>query len=196
MGAPVINRLMLLFFLYVAAFSMMQITSGLLWREKYHLSELEASYVFTFIGITSALCQGFLVGWLSKKYNSRQLIISGSLIMALGLTSIPLPPVGYFLPWELVACTILSLGNALITPALTSWISREAPPEEVGQVLGANQSFSSLARGIGPILGTGIFSLWQNLPFFLSGLIMIVPLFIIITLQKRQAAFKEGLGKQ
>lgn len=193
MGQPVINRLMLLFFLYVAAFSMMQISSGLLWEQKYKLTEQEASYMFTFIGITSALCQGFLVGWLSKKFNARQLIISGSLIMAAGLASIPLPPVGYFLPWELVACTILSLGNALITPAVTSWISREAPPNEIGQVLGANQSFSSLARVIGPLVGTGIFSLWFSLPFLLSGLIMIVPLFIIITLQKKENLFNKEM---
>lgn len=195
-GQPVINRLMMLFFLYVMAFSMMQITSGLLWREKYSLTEQEASYVFTFIGITSALCQGFLVGWLSKRFSPRQMIISGSLIMALGLSSIPLPPVGYFLPWELVACTVLSLGNALITPAVTSWISREAPPHEIGQVLGANQSFSSMARGIGPPLGAGIFSYGFNLPFFLSGLIMILPLFIIITLQKREALFNKEMVKQ
>lgn len=196
MGQPVINRLMMLFFLYVLAFSMMQISSGLLWKEKYKLTEQEASYMFAFIGITSALCQGLLVSWLSKKYNSRQLIISGSLIMAAGLASIPLPPEGHFLPWELGACMILSLGNALITPAVTSWISREAPPDEVGQVLGANQSFSSMARVIGPPIGTGIFAQWYNLPFVLSGLIMIVPLFIIITLQKRQARFMKGIGDQ
>lgn len=185
-GQPVISRLMLLFFLYVAAFSMMQITSGLLWKEKYHLTEQEASYVFTFIGVTSAIFQGALVGPLSKRYNSRQLIISGALLMAVGLASIPLPPVNAFLPWELVACTILSLGNALITPAVSSWLSREAPHGEVGQVLGANQSFSSMARVVGPPVGTGIFSWWHGLPFFLSGLIMLAPLFIIITLNRKK----------
>ncbi|MBL7727692.1 MAG: MFS transporter, partial [Dinghuibacter sp.] len=169
---------------YVAAFSMMQITSGLLWREKYHLTEQESAYVFTFIGVTSAIFQGALVGPLSKKYNSRQLIIAGALLMAVALASIPLPPVNAFLPWELVACAVLSLGNALITPAVTSWLSREAPPGEVGQVLGANQSFSSMARGIGPPVGTGIFSWWHALPFFLSGLLMVAPLFIIISMRR------------
>lgn len=183
-GKPVINQLMLLFFLYVAAFSMMQITSGLLWKEKYHLTEQEAGYVFTFIGITSALFQGALVGRLSKKYNSRQLIIAGALLMAAGLASIPLPPPHAFLPWELVACAVLSLGNALITPAVNSWISREAPIGQVGQVMGANQSFSSLARVVAPLIGTGIFTFSFSLPFFLSGLIMIVPLFIIILMRK------------
>jgi MFS transporter, DHA1 family, tetracycline resistance protein len=183
-GRPVINRLMLLFFLYVAAFSMMQITSGLLWKEKYHLTEQKAGYVFAFIGITSAIFQGALVGRLSKRYNSRQLIIAGALLMAAGLSSFPLPPVHAFLPWELLACAVLSLGNALITPAVTSWLSREAPPGEIGQVLGANQSFSSMARVIGPPVGTGVFSLWFSLPFFISGLLMILPFFIILSLKK------------
>jgi MFS family permease len=68
---------------------------------------------------------------------------------------------------------------------VSSWLSREAPHGLTGQVLGANQSFSSMARVIGPPLGTGIFSWWFSLPFFLSGLIMIAPLFIIISLRKR-----------
>jgi MFS family permease len=180
---PVYKQLMWLFFTYVVAFSIMQITSGLLWERKYNLTIKEATYVFAFIGITSALFQGFLVGRLSKKFTSRQMIIGGSIIMGLGLAAIPLPPKDLFYPWEIVACGVLSFGNSCITPALTSWLSRIAPPMQVGQVLGANQSFSSLARVIGPPFGTSLFSSHYNLPFYISGLIMILPLFIIMRLK-------------
>lgn len=181
---PVYKQLMLLFFSYVVAFSIMQITSGLLWKEKYGLTVKEATYVFAFIGISSALFQGLLVGRLARKFTSKQLIIGGSVLMGLGLASIPLPPKGLFVPWELVACLVLSFGNACITPALTSWLSRIAPPVHVGQVLGANQSFSSLARVIGPPMGTSMFSSYHNLPFYISGLIMLLPLFIIFRFLK------------
>jgi multidrug resistance protein len=178
-GKPIFRQLMWLFFSYVVAFSIMQITSGLLWKEKYGLTIKETTYVFAFIGITSALFQGLLVGRLSKIFTSRQLIIGGAIIMALGLAAIPLPPKDLFYPWEIVACAFLSFGNSCITPAVTSWLSRIAPPVHVGQVLGANQSFSSLARVIGPPLGTSMFSSHHSLPFFISGMIMVLPLFII-----------------
>jgi len=176
---PVFQQLMFLFFSYVVAFSIMQITSGLLWKEKYSLTVKEATYVFAFIGITSAIFQGLLVGRIAKIFSSRQMIITGSILMGLGLASIPLPPKGMFLPWELIACGVLSFGNSLITPAVTSWLSRIAPQHHIGQVLGANQSFSSLARVIGPPIGTSLFSTHFNLPFYISGSIMIIPLIII-----------------
>ncbi len=186
---PVFNQLMWLFFSYVVAFSIMQITSGLLWKEKYGLTVKQATYVFAFIGITSAIFQGFFIGRIAKRFSSRQMIISGSVIMGIGLAAIPMPPRGSFLPWELFACTVLSFGNACITPAVTSWLSKIAPSYSIGQVLGANQSFSSLARVIGPPLGTSMFSAHYSLPFYISSMIMILPLFIITMLLK--ATLKE-----
>lgn len=180
---PVFQQLMLLFFSYVVAFSIMQITSGLLWKEKYYLTIKEATYVFAFIGVTSAIFQGLLIGKISKLFSPRQMIIWGSIIMGLSLAAIPLPPKGMFVPWEIVACAFLSFGNACITPAVTSWLSKIAPPTQIGQVLGANQSFSSLARVIGPPMGTSMFSSHFNLPFYISGLIMILPLIIIMKLK-------------
>ena len=180
---PVFQQLMLLFFSYVVAFSIMQITSGLLWKEKYNLTIKEATYVFAFIGVTSAIFQGLLIGKISKLFTPKQMIIWGSIIMGISLAAIPLPPKGMFVPWEIVACAFLSFGNACITPAVTSWLSKIAPPIHIGQVLGANQSFSSLARVIGPPIGTSMFSSHFNLPFYISGLIMLLPLIIIIKLK-------------
>ena len=182
---PVFKDLMLLFFLYVVAFSIMQITSGLLWKEKYGLTVKEATYVFAFIGVTSAIFQGLLIGKISKIFSASKMIIGGSIIMGLSLAAIPLPPKGMFIPWELVACGFLSFGNACITPAVTSWLSKIAPPANIGQVLGANQSFSSLARVIGPPMGTSLFSSHFNLPFYISGLIMFLPLIIIVKLKNK-----------
>jgi multidrug resistance protein len=182
---PVFKDLMLLFFLYVVAFSIMQITSGLLWKEKYGLTVKEATYVFAFIGVTSAIFQGLLIGKISKLFSASKMIIGGSIIMGLSLAAIPLPPKGMFIPWELIACGFLSFGNACITPAVTSWLSKIAPPANIGQVLGANQSFSSLARVIGPPMGTSLFSSHFNLPFYISGLIMFLPLIIIVKLKNK-----------
>jgi MFS transporter, DHA1 family, tetracycline resistance protein len=176
---PVINQLMWIFFLYVTAFSMMQITSGLLWKEKYGLTEKETSYVFALIGIVSALSQGLFIRILTRHFTEKQLIIAGALLMGISLGLIPVPPKEYFVPYELILVSCLSIGNACITPPLTSWLSQKAPLKEVGQVMGANQSFASLSRVIGPALGGFLYPLSRNLPFYTSGLLMILPLFLI-----------------
>ncbi|MFN4286508.1 MAG: MFS transporter [Lacibacter sp.] len=180
---PVINRLMWVFFLYVAAFSMMQVTSGLLWKEKYGLTEKQTSYVFAFIGIVSALSQGLLIRLLTARFTEKQLIIAGALLMGCSLALIPVPPVHAFVPWELILVAGLSLGNACITPPLTSWLSQIAPAKNVGKVMGANQSFASLARVIGPAAGGFLYPIYTNLPFYTSGLMMILPLWLIWRLQ-------------
>lgn len=181
---PVIKNLMWLFFLYVIAFSLMQATSGLLWKEKYGLTDKDTGYLMAYIGITSFIFQGWLAGKLSKKIAAKKMIFTGASLMAIGLASLPLPPLKLFMPLELIPITLLSLGNALITPAVMSWLSRKAPETQTGQVLGANQSFSSLARVIGPPLGTTLFMTFHNLPFYLCGLIMLLPIAIIYKLRE------------
>jgi MFS family permease len=181
--APVINQLMWIFFLYVTAFSMMQITSGLLWKEKYGLNEKQSSYVFALIGIVSALSQGLFIRWFTKRYTEKQLIISGALLMGVSLALIPVPGKELFVPLELILVAMLAFGNALITPPLTSWLSKIAPVQSVGQVMGANQSFASLSRVIGPAVGGLLYPIWHSVPFFVSGGIMIIPLFLILKLK-------------
>jgi multidrug resistance protein len=184
---PVINQLMWIFFLYVTAFSMMQITSGLLWNEKYGLTEKESSYVFALIGIVSALSQGLFIRVLTNHFTEKQMIVTGALVMGISLALIPVPSKENFIPYELILVSLLSIGNACITPPLTSWLSQKAPAKEVGQVMGANQSFASLSRVIGPALGGFLYPLSGNLPFYTAGLMMILPLLIIWKLKSSRA---------
>ena len=57
------------------------------------------------------------------------------------------------LPLLLFACVLLTFGNALASPALTSLVSKVSKEEEQGSSLGIMQSSASLARGIGPVFG-------------------------------------------
>lgn len=41
-------------FIYLAAFSMMQITVALLWEQHYGLNEAQIGYMFAFVGLSSA----------------------------------------------------------------------------------------------------------------------------------------------
>jgi MFS family permease len=181
---PVISSLIWYFFLYIIAFSMMQVTCTLLWKDKYGLGVKAAGKLFTLIGLLSALFQGLIVGPLSKRYSHSTLVIAGSIITAFSICILPFPQPSDFSPWGYVICGILALGNSLIMPVISSWLTMEAPESETGRVLSANQSFSALSRVIGPTLGTILYSQTQNLPFYTSGLLMLIPLGIVIRLKK------------
>jgi MFS family permease len=76
-------------FVYIAAFSMMQVTVVLLWEEHYGLNEAHIGYMFAFIGMSSAIVQGTMVGWLARTFGEPRLLVIGSVVMGFGLLSIP-----------------------------------------------------------------------------------------------------------
>jgi len=52
----------------------------------------------------------------------------------------------------LIGGGVLSIGNSLATPVLTSVASKTASPEQQGTIMGVTQSTASLARAVGPSL--------------------------------------------
>jgi len=174
---PIISELFTLNFIFICAFSMMQITASILWVERYLLSEKEVGFVFMFIGVVGAIVQGGLVGKLTKKFGEKKLLLMGSLLMVVGLASIPYVPVEHF--WlQLISMTFIAFGNGCISPALSSLISQEAEPHEQGQVLGMNMSFGSLARVVGPAVGGILYDFHYTLPYIAGGLLMLVSYYL------------------
>jgi len=55
-------------------------------------------------------------------------------------------------------CVLLSFGNAMASPALTSLASKVSHEHEQGKSLGILQSGASLARAIGPTIGGPLLS--------------------------------------
>jgi MFS family permease len=52
----------------------------------------------------------------------------------------------------LIGGGVLSIGNSLATPVLTSVASKSAATEQQGTIMGVTQSTASLARALGPSL--------------------------------------------
>jgi len=182
---PVIRELFSVNFLFITSFAMMQITLAILWIEHYLLNEKQVGFVFMFMGLTSAIVQGGLVGILNKKFGEKQLLTMGTISMAIGLMSIPFVPVSYFL-LQLVSIVFISFANGCITPAISSLISQAAGKHEQGQVLGMNQSFGSLARVIGPIIGGLLYDLHFGLPYIGGALLMVFTFFFVRLLVQQQ----------
>jgi multidrug resistance protein len=175
---PLIGALLLINFVFIAAFSMMQITSSLLWKDKYDLDAGAIGLVFAFIGFTVVVIQGTLIGRLTRWFGEKKLFILGNLLMAIGLFGMPYVPVDLFVPWEYIALLFISFGNAFFTPTLTSLLSKSAGKEEQGTVMGVSQSMGALSRIVGPFIGGFLYGIDLHLPNSVAAAVMLITFFM------------------
>ena len=171
-------------FIYIMAFSMMQITVALLWEQHYGLNEAHIGYMFAFIGLSSAIVQGGLVGWLSRTFGEPKLMVIGSVLCGMGLLLTPFVPYAYFVPLAFIPMLLLAFANGCMMPSISSLLSRNATNKEQGQVLGMNQSFGSLARIAGPTAGGFLYGLHFTGPYIAGALLMVGALLFVLAYQR------------
>ena len=182
---PSIRELLMINFIFTVAFMLMQISCSLMWKEVSNLSDEYIGYVFTFIGIATAIVQGGLVGRLVKQFGETKLLVIGSLLMMIGMVMLPLVAIDYFIPLELFALALIALANGCLTPNISSLLSKVAAPSEVGQTLGVNQSFGSLARAFGMGLSGVLYSLNYFTPFLAGAALMGICLALTTSLKRK-----------
>jgi MFS family permease len=101
--------------------------------------------------------------------------------MAIGLAAIPFMPTVWLLS---AALTVLVFGNSLNTPTLTSLISKVAPEEQTGRILGTSQSISGLGRVLGPVWGGFAIGVNAPLAFWTTGLLVLTGLWVGLRIKK------------
>ena len=154
---PAIGRVLLLSFLFTMAFAAMQPTFPLFGAIRFGLDERNIGYLFAFLGTISAIVQGGLVRRLVPLLGEVRLIqLSGAPFIA-GLLAIAYAQSMGVL---LLGLALLALGFGGTLPSIASLLSRVAPPELQGSVLGIGQSVGSLARILAPAWAGIVYDLW------------------------------------
>lgn len=150
--------------------------------------------IFTIIGVLSLVVQGGMIRPLEKRFGQVNMVLAGTLIMAIALATIPLPPPGSF--WgQYLAAALLTLGNGLFTPILTALVSQFSPENERGEIIGVYQSTQSLGRIIGPNLGGTLFGvLSPGAPFIAGGIIMFSS--FVLAFKLRDAVTRHARGQE
>lgn len=169
-----LQTLLLLTFLYISAFSMMHVTASLLWENEYAQSEAQIGYIFAFIGLSVVIVQGLFVGPATSRFGEKNLLVSGCLLMALGLLLIPYVPKVNFYLFLSIPLILLAFGNGFASPSIQSILSQSAPVSEQGKIMGVYQSVGSLGRVAGPILGATMFDVKYFAPYIIASLIMML----------------------
>lgn len=162
----------LVYFLLITAFSIMTYAFVLFTAYRFGYSAEQNGYLFAFVGLVSIVGQGMLFHKLAQRFGESVLAAFGCLAMVAALFLIPfiaptsnaifsLPyagPITGGLLFLLGVCVLLSFGNAMASPALTSIASKVSHEHEQGKSLGILQSAASLARAIGPTIGGPLLS--------------------------------------
>jgi DHA1 family tetracycline resistance protein-like MFS transporter len=144
----------LVYFLLVTAFSIMTYAFVLYTAFRFDYDPEQNGYLFAYIGVIAIITQGLLFSRLVKKFGESPLIVIGCLLMVVSLFAVPLVgPQSGGLAVLLVGIAVLSVGNSLASPALTSLASKSADDSDQGRTMGILQSGASLARVVGPLIG-------------------------------------------
>lgn len=170
-----ISVVILLFFIVTFSVANIYGTFALLGHSVYGFTDMQNGMVFGVVGIVGAIVQGGLIGRLAKKYSDQKLITVGTFLLMIGLAFIPY---GINMTGVIIITCVMSVGTGILQPILLSLVSKVAPENEQGIVLGVNQSFSSFARMLGPLWGGFSYQyLGYQIPF-LTGAFFVLLVFL------------------
>jgi DHA1 family multidrug resistance protein-like MFS transporter len=146
---------------------------GLYALEKFNFGPEDVGVMMMVLGLVSAIAQGVLAGPTTKKWGDGNVVKAGLLATALGFVLMLLA--NTFLT-ILLATAFFALTVALQVPALTALTSRRATVPQ-GIAMGLSNSFVSLGRIVGPILGGVVLDINLSLPYISGAAVMLVAFF-------------------
>ena len=173
---PLIGAVFVILFVITFAFSAIPVIVPLLGIAFFGFAELEMSYFFMYIGVLQIVLKGILIGRLTARWGEENLMVFGSLLLALGMFFMPLyPSIIVFV----ASITLISSGIGTLNTVLPSFISKRTPADEQGGMLGIAQSVASIARIPSPLVG-GIVAEFAGLDvaFFISAALVMICFFL------------------
>ncbi len=177
--------IMIIAFLASFASANLEATFALFTEVSLGFGEAQMGVIFGAMGITMALTQGLLVGPWINRWGEMRMIQIGLVASAIGFVLLLFA----FNIWTVVAImVIMGVGNAALRPAVNSLVSKRTPAGRQGNMMGIVNSYNSLGRIFGPIVGGLLFdSLGFRSPYIFGALIFFMSYLISIPLFRRNA---------
>ncbi len=169
LGLRHIPFLLFLNFLIFLAFNLFYASFPIHATNELGWSVKDLGIFFSFLGLTTVVAQGPILGFLGSRYSDGALTVAGGLVLGAGLTLLG----GGEFAVIYAAATLFSLGNGLMWPSFLSLLSKAAPVEYQGTVQGISSSVGSLASIVGLVVGGIGYGLLKNGTFVLSGSIVL-----------------------
>ena len=172
---PTLGTLIAINLIFVYGFTIMHAVFVLFTEGQLGFTVAENGRVFAIIGINGMIIQGALIGPLTKRFGSINLMRFGTLVCGLGLALIPHVSQEWLWLTMGMVVILISTGSGLFQPSLTTTTLvihavlglDQENDHEMGTVMGAQESASAFARILGPLTG----GLVWDLTFIKTGLI-------------------------
>lgn len=145
--SPVLRRLAIVGFFTTVAFTAFESTFALLGQRRFGLTQSGAAVVFLCIGLVLVAVQGGLYGRLVERFGTKRIYLAGLALLAAGLAA-----TAGSSRWAVlvIALALLTVGQGMASPSLTSLVTDHAPARQRGQAMGYQQSAASIGRIVGP----------------------------------------------
>jgi MFS family permease len=184
-----IGPVILTFFLSTLGFGAFEATLALLLRDAIGLDDEGSFLIFAFVGYILVVTQGYLYRRLARTVTEPTFMLMGMLMMAVGVAGLGV--LNWFavragttpvLLTELLFASLAAavVGFAFLTPSAQALVSRRTDADHQGEILGANQSASAMARILGPVFGVTLYKSTAThlLPYILGAglLLLMLPL--------------------
>jgi len=152
---PQLGRLVMISVMFMYGFTIMHAVFVLFTEYDLGFNESQNGRIFAIIGINGLIIQGWLIGPLTKRYGSGNLMKVGTIVCGLGLTLVPYVSHEYIWLTMGAVVILLSTGNGLFQPSFSAILAQRTKEEgqEMGMVMGSQESASAFARIIGPLTG-------------------------------------------
>lgn len=184
--------IMVLAFLASFAAANLEATFALFTEVGLGFGEGELGIIFGAMGITMALTQGLLVGPTINKWGEPRMIQIGLVASAAGFILLLF---AVDLASMILIMVVMGVGNAAMRPAINSLVSKRTLPSEQGNTMGIVNSYNSLGRIFGPVVGGVLFdTLGHQSPFIFGALIFVITYLLSISMFRRDEV-RNRVGK-
>jgi len=138
-----------------------EVTFGFFAADRLGLTPGGVGWIFVAMGVVASFVQGFLVGKLQRVLGESRMMLYGLIFAVLGFLGVA---VSHSTVTATVAICMLALGSGLARPSNSALISRRASGGQ-GVAIGLMDSFDSLGRVLGPLVGGYLYKVGMTMPY-------------------------------
>jgi multidrug resistance protein len=167
-------RLIWIYAIAIGSFQGVTTILALFLAMRFGVNERTIGFFFVYIGVISVVTRLFILGWAVDRFGEARLSRLGTVLLALGLATLPFTHPVTFLPYLPLALSValIPLGTAFTFPCVTALLSRVVPSNERGLYMGVQQTFGGSARVLFPGLAGWAFDRFPALPFLVSAVLV------------------------
>lgn len=195
LATPALGPIIFVFFLATVGFGAFESTLAMINQDVLKFGKTSNFLLFAYVGFTLSMANG-VYRPLSRRLSVYFFLTAGILLMGSGVASLAgITWISrnnilsdFLIPLMMISLTISVVGFAFLTPSAQALISQRADPERQGEILGVNQSCSSLARIFGPIFGLTLYKVDSMAPFIFAGVLVLAMLPLVSRISKFKGA--------